>query len=195
MKKKHILYLILVLLACFIWYSFFRKTKEIYILPNGYRGFFGVIYQANKMNERLEKDGSKLFMISNEGVYESGYRFTKGSITQEFYYLDDKKINEIGFKNLGNLTMKSNNSIIELMRKQKSELFCINIVIEKIDQGANSIAIYYIGSGEEILKLSQKSEEIYKAIINRNWAEDKGNITMNIKRLNEEHKENKYPFD
>ena len=183
--------------AIFIWRACTYKTNEKYILPNGYKGFFGVIYQANPNFEKLEDVNYRLYKISSQGVYESGYRLVKGTLHQEFYFKNGEEINSFGFQMLGRLDLKTNENELKAIRNGKNKLFAIWVYGAFINGGENSVAIYFIGTGTEFLELLSKTEKIYKSMskYDRNLQEENNSLKNYIQRLNQEYKARKPPFD
>ncbi len=193
MKRKYLLYGFLLLIVIFIWRTCTYKTKEKYILPNGYKGFFGVIYQANPNLEKLKDGNYRLYKISPQGVYESGYRFAKGTLHQEFYYQNGEKISSFGFQMLSYL---KNEEIYEL-RTNQTKTFGILVKGDFINGGENSVDIYFVGTGAEILKLLSKSEKLFFSLgdYDRHLEEEKNSLIYYIQRLNQEYKAKMPPFD
>jgi hypothetical protein len=193
MKKKHILYLFILFSIFSIWWLCSSKTKEKYILPNNYRGFFGVIYQADPTVEKLKEWDYRIFKVPSKGIYESGYRSAKGALHQEFVYQNGVKINSFGFQMLSYLK----DFEIKDIKNNKNSIYAIWSYGAFVNGGENSVAVYFVGTGSEVLKLFENSEKVLKILqsFNGGLQENKSNLETYIFNLNQEFKEKKPPFD
>ncbi|WP_428663796.1 hypothetical protein [Runella sp.] len=179
MKKR---YLLLAILVWLVWKCFSYKVEEKCILPDHYRGFFGVLYQATNRLSQLEQ-GERVYHIPANGVLESTDRFAIGPPKQEFYFQDESRINDTGFTPLGRLDLKVNEEDYQQIKANPQKLFAVYFFGAKINQRHNehkSFVVYIIASGKEILTLEKKSEKIFTYMNNSfdwNWQQNKESLT------------------
>ncbi len=197
--RKKIKYGLLALLVFSLWRACTFKTKDKYVLPNGFKGFFAVIYRD--VDPKPEKvDGFRVFKIHESGVCDSPFRFAVGAFEQTFLFQNGEQTIDIGSQVLGRLDLKVNEDEFQTIKDNPDSLFAI-----KFHGGSDgndtrpqmSFYVYLIDTGSAILKLQQKSSYYFAHLptFGNRWPMDKNSMEQNIKLLNEAYKNNEYPFE
>lgn len=185
--KSPTLLLVLIVMGCS------SVTRDKYILPNGYKGFFGVLYQSDHRLSQIVRDDKRLFIVEANGVCESGFGFAKGPIKQEFFCQDESRIESFDFALFYQMTDQE----LTFLKKRPNSLFAICIYADNINGGKESFNIYLIATNGAILNLQKNAEKIFFYLNSQNfdWQENKESLAKNIARLNKELAEKKPPFD
>lgn len=179
---------------------FNRKTKEMYIIPNGYIGFIGVLYQDSKLIKSFYKDGYRLYIIPNSGVFESGFMFPKGEFCQKFLYENGEEIDYVGFVQFDRLDMGLHRVKYNYINRNKHKKFAIYYyggTSNDMDK-ENCYMVYLIDYGKNIIKYLPKNESIYNYLMHDYSLKreiNKESLEFDILNLNNKYIENNYPFD
>lgn len=111
-----------ILLIVFLGILFYGCTylrRDLFVLPNGYKGCVLVVYSVEKgVSEELNSYGDRLFYIPDNGILETQAKIDRdGILMPKFYYKEKDGLQEIKYisSNDWNLVLPDSLSVVSTL--------------------------------------------------------------------------------